>query len=124
MPNFWHLAHQTPKYEPHEVFQIPKILAHHYSTISNMSRYRQQLKKFIYYFIYFISLSPYHRYLSLSVFSSLYSLFLFHNTLITKGHHSTLSIICLLYSASGSFFFSFFLFSFFFFFRSLFLAVV
>ena len=32
MPNFWHLAHQTPKYEPHEVCHMPKILAHRYNT--------------------------------------------------------------------------------------------
>ena len=124
MPNIWHLTHQTPKYEPHEMFLMPKILAHCYNTVSNMRQYKQQLQKFILLF-YLLFLSPHHRYLSLSVFSSmsslssLSSLFLFHSTPTTKGHHSMPSIIYLLYSASCSFFFFFFSF-----FHSLFLAVV
>ena len=103
---------------------MPKILAHCYSTISNMRRYGQQLQKFILLF-YLLFLSPHHRYLSLSVFSSmsslssLSSLFLFHNTPITKGHHhSTPPIIYLPCLASCSFlllFFPFFFFSFSFF---------
>ena len=44
MLNFWHLAHQTPKYEPHEMFQMPKFFTHNYSTVSNMRRYGQQLQ--------------------------------------------------------------------------------
>ena len=67
------LTHQTPKYEPHEMFLMPKILAHCYNTVSNMRQYKQQLQKFILLF-YLLFLSPHHRYLSLSVFSSMSSL--------------------------------------------------
>ena len=51
MPNIWHLTHQTSKYELHKVFQSPKILTHHYSTISNMRRdgYKCQTKILIFY---------------------------------------------------------------------------
>ena len=93
MPNIWHLAHQTPKTNPHQAFQTSKILVHRYSIISNMRRYGQKLQKYILLF-YLLFLSPHHRYPSLSL--SLSSLFLFHNTSITKGHHSTPPIICLL----------------------------
>ena len=92
MPNIWHLAHQTLKTDHHEVSQMPKILAHCYNTISNMRQYGQKWQNFILLLLfYLIFLSPHHRYLSLSVFSSLSSLsslFLFHSMLITKGHHS------------------------------------
>ena len=89
MPNIWHLAHQTLKTNHHEVSQMPKILAHCYSTVSNMRRYGRKWQKFILLLFYLLFLSPYHRYLSLSVFSSLSSPFLFHSMSITKGHHST-----------------------------------
>ena len=51
MPNIWHLTHQTSKYELHKVFQMPKILTHHYSTVSNMRRYgyKSQTKILIFY---------------------------------------------------------------------------
>ena len=91
MPNIWHLAHQTLKTNHHEVSQMPKILAHCYSTVSNMRRYGQKWQNFILLLFYLLFLSPHHRYLSLSVFSSLSSLsslFLFHSMPITKGHHS------------------------------------
>ena len=92
MPNIWHLAHQTPKINHHEVSQMPKILAHCYSVVSNMRRYGQKWQKFILLLFYLLFLSPHHRFLSLSVLSSLSSLssiFLFHSMPITKGHHST-----------------------------------
>ena len=57
MPNIWHLTHQTPKYEPNKVFQIPKILAHCYSTVSNMRRYghKCQTKQLIFYSTFSLS---------------------------------------------------------------------
>ena len=65
MPNIWHLAHQTPKTNPHQVLRISNILPHRYSTVSNMRRYGHQCqKKKFAYFIYF-SLSSQHIYLSL-----------------------------------------------------------
>ena len=93
IPNIWHLAHQTPKTDHHEVSQMPKILAHCYSAVSNMRRYGQKWQNFILLLFYLLFLSPHHRFLSLSVLSSLSSLsslFLFHSMPITKGHHSTL----------------------------------
>ena len=47
---------------------MPKTLAHRYSTVSNMRRYKQQLQKFILLF-YLLFLSPHHKYLALFVFS-------------------------------------------------------
>ena len=65
MPNIWHLAHQTPKTNTHQVLRISNILPHRYSTVSNMRRYGHQCqKKKFAYFIYF-SLSSQHIYLSL-----------------------------------------------------------
>ena len=59
VPNAKYLAHQTLKYEPHEMFQMSKILAHSYSTVSNMRRYEHPCYFFNYLFIHsdFLSLS-------------------------------------------------------------------
>ena len=111
------------------------------SNVCNMLQYRLKFKmvrtSITKYILLFYSrfLSPHHRYLSLRLFISMFSLisvFSIHLPQhvdhqrppldavdLTKDHHSTPLIICLLYSASGSFFF-FFLFSFF---RSHFLVV-
>ena len=71
------------------------------SNVCNMLQYRLKFKmvqtSITKYILLFYSrfLSPHHRYLSLSVFSSLCSLsslsslFIFHSTPITKGHHLT-----------------------------------
>ena len=57
MPNIWHLTHQIPKYEFHEVFQMPKILAYCYNTISNMRRcgHKCQTKQLIFYSTFSLS---------------------------------------------------------------------
>ena len=85
----------------------------YYSTVSNLRQYGQQLHNIYYYFILIFSL--FITDISLSVFSSLSSLFVFHSTPITNGHHLTPLTICLLYSASGSFIFPFCFFPFMFF---------
>ena len=61
----WHLAYQTPKTNLHQVFQIKKILAWDYSTLSNMRQcgHQCQKKKFCL-FIYFFSLLTTHIFLS------------------------------------------------------------
>ena len=56
MPNIWHLVHQTPKTNPHQLFQISKNLTHSYSNISNMRRYRHQCQKHFGLFNSFFSL--------------------------------------------------------------------
>ena len=81
MPNIWHLTHQTPKTNPHQIFQISKILAWSYSTLSNMRAQGRKCQKFIFLF-YLLFLSPPNTYLSLSLSLSL-SLFLFHSSPIS-----------------------------------------
>ena len=97
------------------------------SNVCNMLQYRLKFKmvrtSITKYILLFYSrfLSPHHRYLSLRLFISMFSLisvFSIHLPQhadhqrppldavdLTKDHHSTPPIICLLYSASGSFFF-------------------
>ena len=74
MPNIWHLTHQTSKYELHKVFQLPKLLTHHYSTISNMRRYgyKCQTKILIFYSTFYPSSQYFiQRFFSLFTYLSL-----------------------------------------------------
>ena len=77
MPNIWHLKHQTPKTNHHQLFQISKNLTHIYSTISNMRQYGHQCQTLFSLFNSFflsppiICLSPSTTHLSLSLSLSL-----------------------------------------------------
>ena len=73
MSNIWHLAQQTPKINPHQVFQISKILAWNYSTISNVRQYGHQCQNFFCLFHLLLLFSP-NTYLSLSVCNTYLSL--------------------------------------------------
>ena len=98
MPNTWHLAHQTPNTNPHQVFQISKFW--HEATVHSQIWYGTNINAIIFfaYFIYLFSFLPTHISFSLSlclqhisislclVLSSP-SLFLFHHaTLISPRH--------------------------------------
>ena len=88
MPNIWHLKHQTPKTNHHQLFQISKNLTHIYSTISNMRQYGHQCQTLFSLFNSFflsppiICLSPSTTHLSLSL-----SLWHSHRRLATPSHH-------------------------------------
>ena len=64
---FGTFATPNTKMKLYQMFQIPKIIQHRYSTVSNMRRYRQMLQKILLFYILF-SLS------SFFIFSFLFSL--------------------------------------------------
>ena len=87
VPNAKYLAHQAPKINLHQAFQISKLLAWGYSALPNMRWYGQKMPKLLFLF-YLLFLSPPNTNLSLSLSLSP-SLFLFHSfadltTLTTK----------------------------------------
>ena len=102
MPNIWHLAHQTPKTNPHQVLRISNILPHCYSTVSNMRRYGHQCQKKFCLFYLLFSLLPTHISLSSSA-SSLHSglhlsrcsLFLSHSHFFYLSLYSSLVLTLL-----------------------------
>ena len=124
----WHIKHQNISLM--RCFKCQKFW--HTTAISSQiwDGTDNNCKNLYYYFIYFFSLLITNISLSSSSLSSLSSLFLFHSTPITKGHHLTPPISQKLPldatdHLSSLFCFGFFFFFFsFFLFCSLFLAVV
>ena len=128
MPNIWHIYHtKHQKRQFIRCVKCAKLLQH--ATVPSQFWHGTDRSCIIYIIILFsFFLSPLHIYLSLSVFSSLYSFSsVFSDRLpqhadhhwplnaanLTKDHHLTPPTICLLYFALGSFFFFFFPFFFF-----------
>ena len=95
MPNFWHLAHQTPKYEPYEVFHICHFLL---NMLQYTLKFESALFTFIIIYIYIFihdRLTFFSSYLFLSSLCLLIS-FLDQYLLSLSPPCSTISLLSLL----------------------------